>query len=98
MLIKNSLAYAITLSFCLSLPAQALPSLSHEPFGDLYLFEDEMPNTLSTSNDHQLSLSKEHAKDGVQSLKWQYQPQSTLTLNNEVKYSNTTHFYDVDLQ
>lgn len=88
MLIKNSLAYAITLSFCLSLPAQALPSLSHEPFGDLYLFEDEMPNTLSTSNDHQLSLSKEHAKDGVQSLKWQYQPQSTLTLNNEVNYQD----------
>nr|MBG3151899.1 chondroitinase [Proteus mirabilis] len=88
MLIKHPLAHAITLSFCLSLPAQALPSLSHEPFGDLYLFEGEMPNTLVTSNSNQLSLSKEHAKDGVQSLKWQYQPQATLTLNNQVNYQD----------
>ncbi|WP_193014639.1 chondroitinase family polysaccharide lyase [Proteus sp. FME41] len=88
MLIKNPLTHAVTLSFCLSLPAQALPSLSHETFGDIYLFENELPNTLTTSNNNQLSLSKQHAKDGEQSLKWQYQPQATLTLNNIVNYQD----------
>ncbi|QPT33223.1 chondroitinase [Proteus penneri] len=88
MLIKNSLAHAVTLSLCLSLPAQAFSSLSHETFGDIYLFENELPNTLITSNNNQLSLSKQRAKDGEQSLKWQYQPQATLTLNNIVNYQD----------
>lgn len=88
MLIKNTLASAITFSLCLSLPAFALPSLSHETFGDIYLFEDEMPNTITTSSNNQLSLSTQHAKDGIQSLKWQYQPNTTLTLNNVVNYQD----------
>ena len=88
MLIKNPLAHVIALSLCLSLPAQALPSLSHETFGDIYLFESEIPNTLTTSDNNQLSLSKQHAKDGEQSLKWHYQPQTTLTLNNIVNYQD----------
>lgn len=88
MLIKNPLAHAMALSLCLSLPALALPSLSHETFGDIYLFENEIPNTLTTSDNNQLSLSKQHAKDGEQSLKWQYQPQTTLTLNNIVNYQD----------
>lgn len=88
MLIKNTLTSAISLSLCLSLPVFALPSLSHEAFGDIYLFEGEMPNTVITSSSNQLSLTQQHAKEGKQSLKWQYQPNAILTLNNAVNYQD----------
>ena len=88
MLIKNTLASAITFSLCLSSSAFALSSLSHEAFGDIYLFEDKMPNTITTSPNNQVLLSTQHAKDGIQSLKWQYQPSTTLTLNNVVNYQD----------
>lgn len=49
---KTALFSALSLIFLAPAYASSLPSVAHETFGDVYLFEQQLPNTLSTPKDH----------------------------------------------
>ncbi len=85
---KTALMSALSLLLFAPAYGNTLPSVAHETFGDVYLFEQQLPDSLAASVGSQLSLSTQHAKDGVQSLKWQFPPNATLVLNNPVKYQD----------
>lgn len=85
---KTALMSALSLLLFAPAYANMLPSVANETFGDVYLFEEQLPDSLLASAGSQLSLSSQHAKDGGQSLKWQFSPNATLLLNNPVKYQD----------
>ncbi|WP_422120932.1 chondroitinase family polysaccharide lyase [Moellerella wisconsensis] len=88
MMKKTALFSALSLIFLAPAYASSLPSVAHETFGDVYLFEQQLPNTLSTPQGSSLSLDRQHSKDGEQSLKWRYQPGATLSINSPVTYQD----------
>ncbi|MCW8331546.1 chondroitinase [Photobacterium sp. SDRW27] len=59
-----------------------------EPGGYMYFFEKGLPQAITTSSTTPLTISNEHFKDGANSLKWTYSPNSQLTFHQPINYTD----------
>lgn len=55
-----------------------------------YSFEKGIPTQIQASEDSQIELSTLYYKDGIKSLKWDYQPHSFLTLDSPIALTPKT--------
>uniref|UniRef100_UPI003A945F26 chondroitinase family protein n=1 Tax=Phocaeicola sp. TaxID=2773926 RepID=UPI003A945F26 len=55
-----------------------------------YTFEKGIPTQFQTSENSHIELSPLYYKDGIKSLKWDYQPHSFLTLKTPLKLTSQT--------
>ena len=53
----------------------------------VYQFENGMPKNFSVSKTSKISLTKEKAKDGTHSLKWNFKGNDTLTIKGDTEYT-----------
>ncbi|WP_058119419.1 chondroitinase family polysaccharide lyase [Photobacterium kishitanii] len=58
-----------------------------EPGGYMYFFENGVPDAITTTAEQALTTSALHFKDGTHSLKWQYDPKSSIIFHQNIGYS-----------
>ncbi|WP_248783048.1 chondroitinase family polysaccharide lyase [Photobacterium kishitanii] len=58
-----------------------------EPGGYMYFFENGVPDAITTTAEQALTTSTLHFKDGTHSLKWQYDPKSSIIFHQNIGYS-----------